>query len=90
LPSGAPVTTSASIVSLPIYDNVAANNLLPSAVNSVTFVGFLQVFINAADNNGNVNVTVLNVAGCGNGSPNPVGPSVTGNSPLPVRLITPP
>lgn len=89
LPSGTPITTSASIVSLPIYDNVAANNLLENNTNNVTFVGFLQVFINAADNNGNVNVTVLNVAGCGNGSP-PVGNPVTGNSPLPVRLITPP
>lgn len=88
LPSGTPITTSASIVSLPIYDNAA--NLVENNTNNVTFVGFLQVFINAADNNGNVNVTVLNVAGCGNGSPNPVGPSVTGNSPLPVRLITPP
>lgn len=90
LPSGTPITTSASIVSLPIYDDVAANTLVENTTNDVTFVGFLQVFINAADNNGNVNVTVLNVAGCGNGSPNPVGPSVTGNSPLPVRLITPP
>jgi len=89
LPSGTPITTSASVVSLPIYDNVAANNLQPSVANNVTFVGFLQVFINVADNNGNVNVTVLNVAGCGNGSP-PVGTPVTSNSPLPVRLITPP
>jgi Putative Flp pilus-assembly TadE/G-like len=89
LPSGTPITTSPSIVSLPIYDNIAANNLVPSVTNNVTFVGFLQVFINAADNNGNVNVTVLNVAGCGNGS-SPVGASVSGNSPVPVRLITPP
>ncbi|HET9308288.1 MAG TPA: pilus assembly protein TadG-related protein [Candidatus Sulfotelmatobacter sp.] len=89
LPAGSQVTTSPSIVSLPIYDNVATSNINPDVKNNVTFVGFLQVFINAADNNGNVNVTVLNVAGCGNGSP-PVGNPVTGNSPLPVRLITPP
>ena len=89
LPSGTPITTSPSIVSLPIYDNAAANNLLPSVTNNVTFVGFLQVFINAADNNGNVNVTVLNVAGCGNGNP-PVAAPLISNSPLPVRLITPP
>jgi len=89
LPSGTPITTSASIVSLPIYDNSPPLTINSNTTTNVTFVGFLQVFINAADNNGNVNVTVLNVAGCGNGSP-PVGNPVTGNSPLPVRLITPP
>jgi len=35
--------------------------------NSVTIVGFLQVFINVVDVNGNVYVTVMNVSGCGNG-----------------------
>ena len=49
----------------------------------VTFVGFLQVFINAVDQFGNVSVTVLNVAGCGNGSGDPVGTAVTANSPSP-------
>jgi hypothetical protein len=32
---------------------------------------------------------VLNVTGCGNGA-NPTGAPVTGSSPVPVRLITPP
>jgi len=89
LPSGSQITTSASIVSLPIYDDTAGN-ISEGATNNVTFVGFLQVFIDVADVNGNVEVTVLNVAGCGNGSPNPVGAPVTANSPLPVRLITSP
>jgi hypothetical protein len=31
---------------------------------------FLQVFINQADSNGNLNVTVLNVAGCSNAATN--------------------
>ena len=89
LPSGSHITVSPSIVSLPIYDNSAVT-INPNAANDLTFVGFLQVFINAADPNGNVLVTVLNVAGCSNGSPNPVGNSLISNSPLPVRLITPP
>jgi hypothetical protein len=88
LPTGNPVSTSPSIVSLPIYDETA---VIPNSgtQTGVTFVGFLQVFINAVDNAGNVSVTVLNVAGCGNGS-TPLGTPITANSPVPVRLITAP
>jgi type II secretory pathway pseudopilin PulG len=93
LPTGTPVSVSPSIVSLPIFDEAAVT---PGSgtTTQVTFVGFLQVFINAVDGNagpnfGRMSVTVLNVAGCGNGT-NPVGTAVSGNSPLPVRLITPP
>jgi hypothetical protein len=35
-------------------------------------------------------VTVLNVAGCSNGGSGTVGNPVTGSSPVPIRLITPP
>jgi hypothetical protein len=84
--AGNPITSSNSIVSLPIYDNSV--NVASGATTNVTFVGFLQVFINAVDQNGNVNVTILNVAGCGNGSTAP-GTPVTGSSPVPIRLITP-
>jgi Flp pilus assembly protein TadG len=86
------VTSSNSIVTLPIYDGarLAPNgNLAP-----VTIVGFLQVFINQvnADTVNSLSVTVLNVAGCGNtATANPNGtPFVTGTSPVPIRLITPP
>jgi len=87
LAANTPVTSSTSVVSLPIYDQTVA--LRPNGTTSVTIVGFLQVFINAADQAGNVSVTVLNVAGCGNGSSS-TGTPVTGSSPVPVRLITPP
>ena len=84
-----PVSVSSSIVSLPIYDQTTA--VSTNTRTEVTFVGFLQVFINAADQAGNVNVTVLNVAGCSNGSGLPVSTTTqVGNSPVPVRLITPP
>lgn len=87
--AGTPVTGSSSIVSIPIYDNGAGSNpIASSTTTAVTFVGFLQVFINAVDSSGNVNVTVLNVAGCGNGSNTTASP-VAGSSPVPVRLITP-
>jgi Flp pilus assembly protein TadG len=87
LASASQITSSPSIVSLPIYDTVTT--FTPPA--HVTVIGFLQVFINNADNsgitNGNINVTVMNVAGCGNLATNP---PVFGTSPVPVRLITPP
>ena len=87
--AGTPITTSNSIVSLPIYDQIAVPSPAGNAITNVTFIGFLQVFINAVDVNGNRLVTVLNVAGCGNGT-NPTGTPVTGSSPVPVRLITAP
>jgi hypothetical protein len=83
--NGDEITSSNSIVSLPIYDT--ANNITQTGPNNVTVVGFLQVFINAVDTNGNPNVTVLNVAGCSN-DPSPR--FVRGSSPVPVRLITQP
>ena len=87
LATGTPITSSPSVVSLPIYDST--QNVNATGTTNVTFVGFLQVFINATDNKGNVNVTVLNVAGCSNGS-GTVGNPIPGTSPVPVRLITPP
>jgi hypothetical protein len=84
--SGNAISDSTSIVSLPIYDQTSVPTLTPGTTTQVTFVGFLQVFINAADQFGNVNVTVLNVAGCGNNASTTL--SVTGSSPVPVRLIS--
>ncbi len=89
--SGTAVTSSTSIVSLPIYDSSVSLTFTGTQA-PVTIVGFLQVFINSVDPaTGNVNVTVLNVAGCGNGGTYTVGPNpLNGTSPVPVRLITPP
>jgi len=86
--SGKSITSSNSIISLPIYDNTV--NLTTNTATNVTFIGFLQVFINAVDTNGNINVTVLNVTGCSNGAAGNVGSPVLGTSPVPIRLITPP
>jgi hypothetical protein len=85
---GSLITSSNSIVSLPILDST---NPLPITGNkaNVTIVGFLQVFINLVNADGSMTVTVLNVAGCGNAVPSGT-PYLTGTSPVPVRLITPP
>jgi Flp pilus assembly protein TadG len=85
-----PITSSASIVSMPIYDQIGTPIIPTNAITNLTFVGFLQVFVNAVDVNGNRLVTVLNVTGCGNGT-NPTSSNpVAGTSPVPIRLITPP
>ncbi len=96
---GQAITSSSSIVSLPIFKSTTGfgfggGNSWPSAPNNqpqITIVGFLQVFIqaNSIFSNGNMTVIVLNVAGCGDGV-DPTGNPVYGSSPVPVRLITPP
>jgi Putative Flp pilus-assembly TadE/G-like len=91
LASGSPITSSNSIVSLPIYDSNGGSGAIGgSGTTPVTIIGFLQVFINSVDRWGNVDATVLNVAGCSNGTGGTVGSPVVGSSPVPIRLITPP
>jgi len=75
------ITTSNSIVTIPIYPGGA----LAGAQPQVTIIGFLQVFINFVDGAGNLNVTVMNVSGCSNAAT--VQPA-NGSSPVPIRLIT--
>jgi Flp pilus assembly protein TadG len=91
LSSGSAVSGSTSIVTVPIYDYTGPGQITTSTTGTVTvtIVGFLQVFINAVDQYGNVNVTVVNVSGCGNGGgTSPTGTAVLGSSPVPVRLIS--
>jgi Flp pilus assembly protein TadG len=81
------ISSSNSIVSLPIFDSTVA--LGPA--NQVTIMGFLQVFINNVNTDApaSLNVTVLNIAGCGKTVPAGT-PAIQGTSPVPIRLITPP
>ena len=83
LASGSLVTSSNSIVSLPIYDNATPIN--PTSTTPVTIVGFLQVFVNQVNADGSLSVTVLNVSGCSNAATQT---ALTGTSPVPIRLIT--
>jgi hypothetical protein len=80
------ISTSNSIVTVPIYDSspVALVGVQPP----VTILGFLQVFINQLNPNGSMSVTVMNVSGCSNNAAG--NPTVSGTSPVPIRLITQP
>jgi Flp pilus assembly protein TadG len=80
------ISTSNSIVTIPIYDNTVG---LPAGTQPlVTILGFLQAFINQVNADGSLNVTVMNVSGCSNAAAG--NPTVAGTSPVPIRLITPP
>lgn len=83
------ITSSSSVVTLPIgYFNNTTGLVVGQNLPFVTIAGFLQVFVQSVDTiTGNITVTVLNVAGCGNAATNP---PVFGTSPVPVRLITSP
>ena len=82
------VTTSDSLVTLPVYDpNQPGEN--PPGVN-VNVIGFLQVFIQqtfpggGGPKLGEFRVTVVNVLGCGNAAS---GAPVSSAAAVPVRLI---
>jgi hypothetical protein len=83
------ITSSNSIISVAIYDNTSPLTVKGGGNEApVSIIGFLQVFINYVNTDGSLNVTVLNVAGCGNAATTST-PFVTGTSPVPVRLISP-
>jgi Flp pilus assembly protein TadG len=94
--NGKVITSSNSIVTLPIYDTSAVAGggvLIPNASNqvAVNIVGFLQVFLGQVGGPNSQPITILNVAGCGNGINTIVSSQpVNGTSPVPVRLITSP
>jgi hypothetical protein len=89
------VTTSNSIVTIPIIDTSMPT--FPASPGAVMVVGYIQAFINQVNptpnppDPGSINVRVLNIAGCSNND-NGATPVVggSGTSPVPVRLITPP
>jgi hypothetical protein len=86
------VTTSDSLVIVPVYDQT--NPILPAPGTpnnaSVNIIGFLQVFIDQAfpggggPKAGEFHVTVVNVTGCGSKAS---GTAVASTSAVPVRLI---
>lgn len=99
-PGTSPLTSSDSLVTVPIYDGVTLcpGASCPETIN-VDVVGFMQIFVREETNpQGTVNVYIVNVAGCGAGGGGGTGGSGGGGagggtissggaSPIPVRLI---
>ncbi|MFZ0803941.1 MAG: pilus assembly protein TadG-related protein [Terriglobales bacterium] len=88
--NGQTVTTSSSIVTIPIMNNAS----IPSTTGPVTIVGFFQAFIDYVGppgNAGDMHITVMNIVGCSS-TPNGNAPVIGGNgaSAIPVRLISSP
>jgi Flp pilus assembly protein TadG len=81
--SGKLVSTSNSIVALPIFDHTTMN----TATGEVTVIGFLQAFIWSVDGSGTIQMTILNVVGCGNNPGSTAAVTGGGVTPIPVRLI---
>jgi hypothetical protein len=86
--AGKNVMVSDSLVTVPVFDSSGG------AAATVQIIGFVQLFLNpdglATLPSGNVNTTVVNLAGCGTGATGT--PPILGNgaSPVAVRLISPP
>ncbi|MGB9202645.1 MAG: pilus assembly protein TadG-related protein [Terriglobales bacterium] len=86
---GKDVMVSNSLVTVPVFDTASFG----TGSNTVTIIGFVQLFLNPDGlqpaSIGNVDATVINLAGCGT---NAAGTPILGNgaSPVAVRLITPP
>jgi len=84
------VTTSDSLMTVPVYDDIAAGGAPPTA-GTVQIIGFLQLFVNRSfpgggPNAGSFDVTIVNISGCGSSATGtPVFPGST--SAVPVRLI---
>ncbi len=81
--AGTEITTSRSVVTLPVFHSAGVAPGSP-----VTVIGFVQAFVNSATG-GDPTVTILNVSGCSAAarvsSVTPVG--LNEGSAVPVRLI---
>lgn len=88
VPSGIQVSTSRSVVTIPVYDSGAG--VAPGTTN-VTVIGFVEAFVDSVDATGQATIHILNVSGCGAtaraSSVTPVG--LGEGSAVPVRLIHP-
>jgi Flp pilus assembly protein TadG len=87
VPTNTVITNSTSIVTIPIYDDTQVSTITTGT--AVTIVGFLQVFIQNVNADGSLAVIVMNISACGNAVSSST-TAITGSSPVPVRLITPP
>jgi Flp pilus assembly protein TadG len=84
--SGDQITTSDSLITIPVYDGAP---LTPSGSTApVNVIGFIQAFVKATAADGSITAYIVNMSGCG------VGATATpvlgdGTSPVPVHLVSP-
>ena len=90
LSAGSPISTSDSVVTVPVYDGSPLN---PGA-GSVTIIGYMQIFVKYVDHKGNddsIGAYILNIAVCQSGGGTCSSGSGTvsggGQSLIPVRLV---
>jgi hypothetical protein len=87
--AGTQVTTSRSVVTIPVYQSVPGS---PPATTAVEVIGFVQAFVDSVDAvTGEPTIHILNVSACSASARASGGPAVGLNegSPVPVRLIHP-
>jgi len=82
VPSGTVFATSDSVITVPIFEDIASGVMPPT----VSIVGFLQIFVDDVRVNGDIDAHILNVVGCGTSASGQV-VSGGGASPIPVRLV---
>jgi hypothetical protein len=87
--AGQLVTTSPSIVTLPIYDNSGPILRVGNLLGPVKIIGFMQAFVEQTNSpDADIVIYVLNISGCGTNVNTGLTPvSGGGVSPVPVRLI---
>jgi hypothetical protein len=93
IPASTLMSTSDSIITVPLFDNSA---VLPGPpANQVTIVGFLTLFVVDANGNngkgsgkgGDFDAVIMNISGCGNSPVAGAAVSGGGVSAIPVRLV---
>ena len=86
--AGTQITTSRSVVTIPVYDSGPSGGPYTAPANTVTVIGFVQAFVNSAAG-GDPTITILNVSGCSAAARTSAVPAVGLNegSSVPVRLI---
>ena len=80
------MATSDSVVTAYLYDGAPLD---PTNPQSVTVVGFVQLFITRQYTNGDIEGVILGVAGCASSDTDCDPGAIKGSSMLPIRLITP-
>jgi Flp pilus assembly protein TadG len=84
--AGSQVSSSDSLVTIPVYDDAP---LVPSGTKApVNVIGFIQAFVTGVAHNGTITANIVNMSGCGTGA---TATPVLGDdiSPVPVHLISP-